>query len=44
MDPDEEVFIQFKEDVTEYRNNEHLKPGFKYKTDDNTYYDQHESR
>ena len=25
MNPNEEVFIQFKEDVTEYRNNEHLK-------------------
>jgi hypothetical protein len=25
MDPNDEVFLQFKEDVTEYRNNEHLK-------------------
>ena len=25
MNPNEEVFLQFKEDVTEYRNNEHLK-------------------
>jgi hypothetical protein len=25
MNPNEEVFIQFKEDVVEQRNNEHLK-------------------
>lgn len=25
MNPNDEVFLQFKEDVTEYRNNEHLK-------------------
>lgn len=26
MDPNEEVFIQFKENIVEQRNNEHLKP------------------
>jgi len=51
MNPNEEVFIQFKEDVTEYRNNEHLKDkewhnryGGHPMDDRDRYYNQNESK
>lgn len=45
MNPNEEVFLQFKEDVTEYRNNEHLKQCNKLGMDErDMYYNQQESR
>ena len=48
MNPNDEVFIQFKEDVTEYRNNEHLKTKPLHEKlgmdERDMYYNQQESR
>jgi hypothetical protein len=55
MNPNEDVFLQFTEDVTEYRNNEHLKTNRNEESEyghskrrpnflDDGYYNQNESK